>query len=540
MTRPRALLALACFLAATCAYAQLVPDGFAVQPLARNLSLPVAIQFLPDGRLLFAEQLTGRVRVYFEHVLGDDVIVRGVQPTPVLQLTGVATDGGERGLLGVALDPAFPARPYLYVHYTAVATATTPNRIRITRFTLTGNLDGTGDTDLIADTLSRYDLIDDIPDQATNHNGGTVRFAADGLLYVSLGEDGQACAAQDTTQLRGKILRLRVNALPAGPGRAFRAQITPSDNPFASRPDSNARLVAALGLRNPFRIQPDRVRNWLVIGDPGESTREELDVLVLHLPTPRPAQPELGSDFGWPFLEGSVTGPNPGACGPVPPILAAPEFEYDRTAQLGGAAIIAAGAYWATGTGAYDFPNEYAGDLFANDYYSGTLYHLVPSGSAFAPGPDVPGQPAPGKWGTGFDGVSDWALGRDGAFYFCRQSIGFAANSGVIGRIICTTTPPPVPPPGPTTVRLFQSPAVEGALFLVTLNARPAALTIHDLNGRRVRRFTDPDFGLRSDGRLQVVWDGRDDDGRKVHPGLYLAHLEAGGEESSVRVPFLR
>jgi len=305
MMRPRAFLLLACLLAATRSHAQVVPDGFAVETLARNLSLPVAIQFMPDGRLLFAEQLTGRVRVFFEG--------RPVQVKPVLQLRDVAVDGGERGLLGVALDPAFPARPYLYVHYTA----TGPNRIRISRFTLTGDLAGGFFEDLVADTLSRYDLIDDIPDQATDHNGGTVRFAADGLLYVSLGEDGQACAAQDTTQLRGKILRLKVNTLPDGPGRAFRSQVTPFDNPFVSRPDSNARLVAALGLRNPFRIQPDRVRNWLVIGDPGESTREELDVLVLRLPTPRPAQPELGADFGWPYLEGSVPGPSPGACGPT-------------------------------------------------------------------------------------------------------------------------------------------------------------------------------------------------------------------------------
>jgi len=528
MMRPRAFLVLACLLAATRSHAQVVPDGFAVETLARNLSLPVAIQFMPDGRLLFAEQLTGRVRVFFEG--------RPVQVKPVLQLRDVAVDGGERGLLGVALDPAFPARPYLYVHYTA----TGPNRIRISRFTLTGDLAGGFFEDLVADTLSRYDLIDDIPDQATDHNGGTVRFAADGLLYVSLGEDGQACTAQDTTQLRGKILRLKVNTLPDGPGRAFRSQVTPFDNPFVSRPDSNARLVAALGLRNPFRIQPDRVRNWLVIGDPGESTREELDVLVLRLPTPRPAQPELGADFGWPYLEGSVPGPSPGACGPAPPLLAAPEFEYDRTTQLGGAAIIAAGAYWATGTGDHDFPTEYAGDLFANDYYSGTLYHLVPSGNGFAPGPDVPGQPAPGKWGTGFEGISDWALGNDGAFYFCRQSTGFNDTTGVIGRIICTTTPPPVPPPGPTTVRLFQSPAVNGARFLVTLNARPAALTIHDANGRRVRRFSDAAFELRSDGRLQLDWDGLDDEGRKVHPGLYLARVESGGQDASVRVPFLR
>ena len=512
----------------TPAAGQVVPDGFTVETLAPGLNAPSSIAFMPDGRLLYTEQFTGNVRVYRPGV--------GVAPDPVLIVPGLNT-GGERGLLGVALDPAFPARPYLYLH----ATVTPPNHIRIARWTLTGDLDGTSDLRLVADPASRYDLIDDIPDQAENHNGGTVRFGVDGLLYVSLGEDAAFCDAQDTTVLRGKILRLKVNTLPDGPGRAFRAQVTPFDNPFVSRPDSNARLVAALGLRNPFRIQPDRVRGWLVIGDVGANAREELDVMILRLPTPRPPQPELGADFGWPFLEGSAFGPFRDQCGPIVNNLAAPVFEYDRTSQLGGAAIIAAGAYWATGSGEFDWPVDYAGNLFANDYYSGTLRRLVPQGSAYTVAPDVPGQPAHGQWGVGFTQVSDWALGRDGAFYFCRQSNDqFAPNSGAIGRIISTTTPPPGPPPAPASVRLFNSPAVDGALLLVVIPSRPAVLTIHDMNGRLVRRFTDDQFQPRANGTLGVPWNGTDEDGRKVHPGMYVARLESAGQHASVRVPFLR
>jgi hypothetical protein len=211
-------------------------------------------------------------------------------------------------------------------------------------------------------------------------------------------------------------------------------------------------------------------------------------------------------------------------------------FEYDRTNQLGGAAIIAAGAYWATGTGEFDFPDDYAGDLFANDYYSGTLYRLVPSGNGFAPGPAVPGEPAPGQWGTGFNEISDWALGRDGAFYFCRQAIGFAANTGVIGRIIGTVAPPPA---FALSLRLLTSPAVSRAQFELTLPGGPATLTIHDITGRRVRRDT---FIATAGGTgpFFVDWDGRDDDGHKAHPGMYVAHLESGGHDVAVRVPFLR
>jgi len=527
MMRAKVFTLLASLLVASRAAGQQVPTGFAVEPLAQGLAMPTALQFMPDGRILFVEQKTGLVRV-----LSADA---HLQSSPVLQVPELNTAGPERGLLGVALDPAFPTRPYLYAHYTA----TPPSHIRIARFELAGDLAGNGDRDLTADPLSRYDLIDDIPDQADNHNGGTVRFAVDGFLYVSLGEDAVPCAAQDTTQLRGKILRLKVDALPDGPGRAFRAQITPVDNPFASRPDSNARLVAALGLRNPFRIQPDRVRNWLVIGDPGDRTREELDVLVLHLPTPRPAQPELGADFGWPFLEGSVPGPYANTCGPVLQNLAAPEFDYDRTQQVGGAAIIAAGAYWATGTGAYDWPADYAGDLFANDYYSGTLYRLSPLGNGYAPAPDVPGQPAPGQWGIGFNEISDWALWRDGAFYFCRQSINFAANSGVIGRIVSTGPPPPPPLNPPLELRVGSLPAIGRAVFIVPNEYRFVLLKLYDTTGRLVRTFPNNEFVALPSG-LQVFWDGRDADGRAVRPGMYLAKLESMGRTATARVPFLR
>src|SRR6185436_9281432 len=111
MMRAAVPILIALLLAASRAAGQVVPSGFAVEPLAQGLNSPTALQLMPDDRVLFAEQFTGRVRVF----------VPGfpVQSTPVLQLTDVTTDGGERGLLGVALDPAYPTRPYLYVHYTA-------------------------------------------------------------------------------------------------------------------------------------------------------------------------------------------------------------------------------------------------------------------------------------------------------------------------------------------------------------------------------------------------------------------------------------
>ena len=236
--------------------AQTVPTGFVDQPVVTGLSRPVAFDFVPDlpghVRVLVAQQLDAGVRLVRDGVLLADV----------LTVPGIAA-GGEKGLLGIAIDPAFPARPYLYVH----GDDESGTSIRISRFTLTGDLSGVGTGALSADPASRFDLIADVPDFAGNHNGGTVRFGPDGMLYASFGEDADPCGAQDSTLLKGVILRLDVSRIPAGPGSAPRAMITPNNNPFVASADSNARLVAAFGLRNPFRFQIDMQRQWLVIAD---------------------------------------------------------------------------------------------------------------------------------------------------------------------------------------------------------------------------------------------------------------------------------
>jgi glucose/arabinose dehydrogenase len=525
-------------LAATAAHAQNVPDSFTVQTLAPGLQAPCGFDFLPDGRVLFVEQLTAFVRVFKEGT--------GVQATPVLSVSGVATDG-ERGLLGVAVDPGFPQRPYLYLHYTVAV----PHHIRIARYTLAGNLDGTGGGNLTADPASRYDLIDDIPDLASNHNGGTVRFDVDGNLYVSLGEDGMWCAAQDSTSLHGVILRLFTGALPPGPGSAFRAQITPPGNPFWAAADSNERLVAALGLRNPFRFQVDPATGQLVIGDVGENVREEVDLLsppilysVARHFAVSVAGAWLGADFGWPYFEGTALGAHRNDCGPIPTGLTAPVFDYDRTAQLGGAAIISAGTSRPFPGKSRSWPTEYSGDLFASDYYSGDLRRLTYSNGAWGIAPPVPGQPAPGLWGTGFGAVSDWRLGPDGALWYCRQSVDFAANTGSLGRIAGPGLPPVgVGPPtvSPLSLTLKNSPAHGSARLGVIVGGGPVTMRIVDPSGRKVRTLLDRVApGVPSGTEYIVVWDGLTDDGVAARPGVYVAQLEADGRRAGLRIPFLR
>ena len=175
--------------------------------MASLLDQPVGIAGVPDSptpaspRVVFVEQRTARVRL----VVGGTVFLMGTVPN-------VVNTGGERGLLGIALDPAWPARPYLYVHYTDNRSA---NHIAVSRFTVTGDLAFTGTGSLQFDPATRYDLLKNLSDNAGNHNGGTVRFGPDGALYVSLGDDATQCPAQVLTFLGGKVLRLDVTRLPA-------------------------------------------------------------------------------------------------------------------------------------------------------------------------------------------------------------------------------------------------------------------------------------------------------------------------------------
>jgi glucose/arabinose dehydrogenase len=441
--------------------------------------------------------------------------------------------GGERGLLGIAVDPQFPTRPYFYTHMTA-----TNSKIRIQRWTVTGDLAGTGNGALTADPASRYDLLALLPDNASNHNGGTVRFGTDGMLYVSLGDDATGCPAQEVDSLKGKILRLDVSHLPPGPGTAFYAQITPADNPFIARPDSGGRLVYAYGLRNPFRFQVDAVRKCLVVGDVGLDTFEEMDLLGMTGSSGSDIAP-AGSNFGWPWREGFATY---NTCGPVEPPSVPPVYAFDRTA-LAGAALISAGVYHGRQGGTANWATKYEGDLFFGEYSSGTLRRLkYVSGTWDIAAPDS-GQADPGVWASGLENVSDWRVGPDGSLYACRQFLpGFFRNKGTIEKIVYTKTAS-VDTGGTSSYALRLSSYPSPARNSVTLTYTPAngpggTIRIYDVRGRVLRELAAPG-GLQVT-RNGVLWDGLDTDGRKVPNGIYWARIQAAGKRASCSVVLAR
>ncbi len=194
----------------------------------------------------------------------------------VLDITDrVSTDGNEEGLLGLALAPDSASTGTYYVYYSAGH----PRRGVLSRFFLVPP---------DADAAGSEAVLMEVPEPFSNHNGGQIVFGSDGYLYIGLGDGGSARDPQGNGQnlgtLLGSILRIDVSDGSAG-------YVVPPDNPFAGRSSARGEIWA-YGLRNPWRFSFDPTTGDLWAGDVGQSTREEIDLIV------------RGGNYGWNVMEG--------------------------------------------------------------------------------------------------------------------------------------------------------------------------------------------------------------------------------------------
>lgn len=273
-------------------------DAFRVTRVGTGFNQPLYLTAVPDGsgRVLVVEK-GGRIRIL-------NPATGAVGAAPFLDVSGSISTDGERGLLGLALAPDFAASGTFYVYLTNPAGTIEVRRYR----TLAGNRDQ-------ADPASG-DVILSIPHPGfSNHNGGWLDFGNDGLLYIATGDGGGGGDpnnnAQNTSSRLGKILRIDVtgDAFPADPERDY---LIPASNPFPHFDSGGAQEVFAIGLRNPFRNSFDRVSGDLFIGDVGQSSIEEIDLL-------RPAAGG-GVNYGWPFREGTQPFRGGGPASLTPPV----------------------------------------------------------------------------------------------------------------------------------------------------------------------------------------------------------------------------
>jgi glucose/arabinose dehydrogenase len=494
----------AALLLAAGARAQNFPDGFNFEIVVNPpfTGGPVSFAFLPDERVLLVERNSGAVRL--------SAVGSGTSSV-ILVVPNVTWANFEQGLLGIAVDPDWPARPYLYFYYTHVDSAA-----YLTMYEATGALTNPSSTAITL--VNPYHVFTDLPDEGGGHNAGTLSFGPDGMLYLSLGDDQSACLAQDTTTANGKILRLDVSSMPgAGTGPPPKADITPIDNPFPG-PDEWAQLVYAWGLRNPWKFNIDPVTGDLYLGDVGFNSQEEVDIVPAASP---------GGNYGWPQREGFINPMCCGNCG-VGNTFIDPIYSYWHDANP--KAVIGGPLYRPVAGGSANLPAEYEGTYFFIEWFDGWIRRLEKVGSSWQVATPVPGQPSALNWADNITGATDMQVGLDGALYVLKST----GNPRGLYRIF----------PGPSTG--IDAVATSGAIAAAPNPATPASgttirfevvhpgrvtLRILDVTGRAVRTLAD---GPLPAGARSVPWDGRTDAGTAAAPGTYFYRLERSGEEPAL------
>jgi glucose/arabinose dehydrogenase len=425
--------------------------GFQETVAFLGVTEPTSVRFSPDGRVFVAEK-SGLIKVF--DGLGDTTA------TTFADLRTKVHNYWDRGLLGLALDPDFPAKPFVYVLYTydAAIGATAP-RWGVAGASSDDCPSPPGPTDdgcVVSGRLSRLQaigntagpeqvLIEDWCQQFPSHSIGDLEFGGDGALYVSGGEgasfnyddygqsgspknpcgdppagvggtetpptaEGGALRSQDIraggdpTGLSGSILRLDPETGEALP-----------DNPNASSSDENARRIIAFGLRNPFRmaIKPGTSEPW--VGDVGSGTWEEIDR------APRP--PGWLENFGWPCYEGSPRAGgfdslNLNLCESLysSGAVRGPFYAYRHSDHVFpeescdvGSSSISGLAFTPPGS---PLPSEFDGALFFADYSRNCIWVMERNGGSL---------PSPARiraFRTGAFGVVDLQFGPDGDLYY--------------------------------------------------------------------------------------------------------------------------
>jgi glucose/arabinose dehydrogenase len=331
------------------ASARLLPAGFSQRTVVRQLPRPTDMVFAPDGRL-FITLKSGVLRVRRTN---------GSMAT-LHNFGRKVNDTGERGLLGVAVDPGFTTNHHLYLVYTHRATSNLPISNRLVRITVRNGRLAPGSERV----LFRWNAL-----RATNHEGGSVQIGPDGKLYASHGENARSEQAQSLRNLLGKIVRLN------------RDGSIPADNPFFNRTTGRNRAIWVRGLRNPFKFafEPGTSRGF--INDVGAQTWEEIDRLG------------KGRNYGWPIQEGPENVPRF-----TPPLFA---YRHGGT-QTTGCAITGGEFYRPQRR---NFPARFVGDYFFSDLCNGWVRRYDPRtdrATGFA---------------TGLGAPVDLEAGRGGALY---------------------------------------------------------------------------------------------------------------------------
>ncbi len=349
-----------------------------------------------DSSRWFVMERDGRVQV-FDNAPG--VASRAT----FVDIANRVSTTGEGGLLGLAFHPDFAANGEVFLSYTRPGLVSVIARFR--------SLDGGVTLD-----PNNPDIIIEIDQDFANHNGGSIAFGADGYLYIGLGDGGSGGdpndRAQDTTNLLGNMLRLDVDggvpyAIPATNPNSGNASCPANHSSVTDCPE-----IFAWGFRNPWRWSFDTATGQLWLGDVGQGSWEEVDIV------------QLGGNYGWDCREGANNfNSSAASCATVTGLID-PVAEYSHAEgnsitggfvyrgtevpALAGQYVFGdygSGRIWRLvddGQGGYDreelldtsfglasFAQDNAGEIYALDIFSGRIYKLEDAGGGGGGTPPV-------------------------------------------------------------------------------------------------------------------------------------------------------
>ena len=381
-----------------------IQTGFEVVTELSGLNVPTAVRFSPDGRVFVAEK-AGRIKVF-------DSLDDATPTTLQLPGTGPTYDFLDRGFLGLALDPNFPAEPWVYGLHTRVHDGYTysddcPGNVgcmadgRLFRFQISPTnavVAGTEQT-LIAGNWCQ---------QFTSHSIGTIEFGPDGELYVGAG-DGASFVNVDYGQFFGGLHTEEPVWGRTGPrrraatGRHQPGWRHPQPGPACPRRFGHVRRVDTPGEpRHRARLlgqpgwggrRPDRrLRSAQPLPFHGAARHQramDRRCGVGHLGGDRPRiriRPQQVRNFGWPCYEGNAKqsgydGLDNNVCEALyasSGAVTAPYFTYQHGQPLAGGCTndtssISGMAFYEGG----DYPDEYDGALFFSDYSRGCIFAML-------------------------------------------------------------------------------------------------------------------------------------------------------------------
>ncbi|MBI5317124.1 MAG: PQQ-dependent sugar dehydrogenase [Nitrospirae bacterium] len=323
-----------------------------------------------DNFRLFIVEKGGLIRIHNRNS-------PSLSPTTFLNLSGLVSTVGERGLLGMAFDPGYITNGQFYVFYT-----NQNGDLVIARYIrATSDVANPASAVILPPTIQRNPNL-------SNHNGGMLAFGPDGCLYAGVGDGGGSGDPNDNGQnLNSRLGKLlRINPATGGP---CLTGFPP--NPFVS---GGAPEVWSFGLRNPWRFSFDRVTNDLYIGDVGQGAREELNVSLA---------PNAGRalNYGWRFMEGFFCFNPSSNCNPGTPPLTLPVLDYphdDGACAVTGGYVYRGSAMPAL-QGTYFYGDFCAGFVRSFRYQNGqpteqTEWPLLspPGGSVASFGEDAAGE----------------------------------------------------------------------------------------------------------------------------------------------------